>query len=132
MKSQYFWKSALIGLNRIGDVFIPQNDALPSFSQFGGIEAIDSVIAYLPKEDIGLLNIVLTLFAVAPTAFLRWLVRAMEESLEKPGEIASLLRQLNLGLRGILFACYYSGVGATGFRGNDPLSVIGYDLNRVS
>lgn len=132
MKSQYFWKSALVGLNRIGDVFIPQNGDMPSFSQFGGIEAVDTVIAYLPTEDVGLLNIVLTLFAVLPKGALQWLVRQMEDSLEKSGEIASLFRQLNLGLRGILFACYYSGLGATGFKGNDPLGVIGYDLNRVS
>lgn len=132
MKSQYFWNSTLKGLNRIGDVFIPHNGDLPSFSEFGGSDAIDTVIAYLPKEDIELLNIALTVFSVMPTGFLRWLVRTMENTLEKPGAIASLLRQLNLGLRGIVFSCYYSGVGAPTLRSNNPLDVIGYQLNRVT
>ena len=131
MSSKYFWNSTLHGLNRIGDVFIPQDGEMPSFSQFGGIEAIDTVIAYLPTDDVSLLNIVLTIFAVMPTGFLRWLVREMENALDKSGEIPSVLRQLNLGLRGIIFSCYYSGVGAAGFKGNNPLDVIGYQLNRV-
>jgi hypothetical protein len=131
MSSKYFWNSTLHGLNRIGDVFIPQDGEMPSFSQFGGIEAIDTVIAYLPAGDVTLLNLVLTIFAVMPTGFLRWIVREMENSLEKTGEIPSVLRQLNLGLRGIIFSCYYSGVGAAGFRGHNPLEVLGYELNRV-
>lgn len=131
MRSQYFWNSTLKGLNRIGDVFIPQDGDMPSFSQFGGIEAIDTVIAYLPKEDVGLLNIVLTIFAVMPTGVLRWLVQQMEDALDKTGEIPSVLRQLNLGLRGIIFSCYYSGVGGEKSTGNNPLDVIGYHLNRV-
>jgi hypothetical protein len=131
MSSKYFWNSTLHGLNRIGDVFIPADGEMPSFSQFGGIEAIDTVIAYLPAEDVTLLNIVLTIFAVMPTGFLRWIVAQMEESLDKTGEIPSVLRQLNLGLRGIIFSCYYSGVGGSGFKGNNPLDVLGYELNRV-
>lgn len=131
MKSNYFWTSTLHGLNRIGDVFIPHSDDLPSFSEFGGIEAIDTVIAYLPKEDVELLNIALTVFSIMPTGFLRWLVRTMEESLDKAGAIPSLLRQLNLGLRGIIFSCYYSGVGGANPRSRNPLDVIGYQLNRV-
>ena len=131
MSSQHFWNTALRGLNRIGDVFIPHSEDLPSFSEFGGIEAIDTVIAYLPKEDIASLNIALTVFSVMPTSFLRWLVRTMEESLDKTGDVPALLRQLNLGLRGIIFSCYYSGVGGKTSKSRNPLDVIGYQLNRV-
>lgn len=131
MKSNYFWNSTLRGLNRIGDVYIPHSDDLPSFSEFGGIEAIDTVVAYLPKEDVELLNIVLTIFSVMPNGFLKWIVREMENVLDKPGGIPSLLRQLNLGLRGIIFSCYYSGVGGANPRSSNPLDVIGYQLNRV-
>lgn len=131
MTSKYLWSSALQGLNRIGDVFIPQDGDLPSFSQFGGLEHVDTVIAYLPKDDLGLLNIALTVFAVMPNGFLRWLVRAMENALDQVGAIPSVLRQLNLGLRGIIFSCYYSGKGGASFKGSNPLDVLGYQLNRV-
>lgn len=131
MTSHYFRASTLKGLNRIGDVFIPPSGDLPSFSQFGGAEHVDDVIAYLPKEDLDLLNIALTVLSVMPGGVLRWLVRTMEGSLDKTGAIPSMLRQLNMGLRGIIFACYYSGNGGAGFKGRNPLDVLGYQLNRV-
>ena len=132
MASKYFWNSTLKGLTRIGDVFIPQNGDFPSFSQYGCIENIDTVIAYLPDEDIELLNYVLAVFSIMPTGFLKWLVTYMENSLDKKGTIPSLLRQLNMGLRGIIFALYYSESGGKTFKGNAPLDVIGYHLNRVT
>ena len=131
MTSAYFKPAALKGLNRIGDALIPHGDDFPSFSEFGGIEQIDSVIKYLPQDDIDLLNIVLSILAVMPNGFLNWLVRAMEDSLDKQGTLPSLFRQLNMGLRGILFACYYAEMGSASFTGSAPLDVMGYQLNRV-
>ena len=131
MTTVFFKPATLKGLNRIGDIFIPRNNDFPSFSEFGGIEHIDSVIKYLPQDDIDLLNIVLSIFSVMPNGFLRWLVRTMENSLEKKGMLASLFRQLNMGLRGILFACYYAEMGGSSLTERAPLDILGYQLNRV-
>ena len=131
MTSQYFKPATLKGLARIGDILLPQGDDFPSFSQFGGLEQIDDVICYLPKDDIDLLNIVLSILSVMPESFLRWLVRTMEDSLDKQGTLPTLFRQLNMGLRGIIFSCYYAGDGGEKFNGNTPLQVMGYELNRV-
>ena len=132
MTSAYFKPAALKGLSRIGDAVIPHSDDFPSFSEHGGIEHIDDVIKYLPQDDIDLLNIVLSIISVMPNSFQHWLVRTMENSLEKQGTLPSLFRQLNMGLRGILFACYYSGESGKNFTGNDPLDLMGYKLNRVT
>jgi len=129
LASIYFWRPALRGLNRMGDVFIPQNGDLPSFSQYGGVQSVDTVAAYLPKEDIGLLNLVLSVFSILPVGVLKWIVGLMEQFLDRVGTLPSLLRQLNLGLRGLLFACYYAGTGGPG---TDPLDVIGYHIQRVT
>jgi len=131
MNSAYLWNSALRGLNCIGDVFLPENEEFPSFSQLGCIEMVDDMIAYLPDEDVKLLNIVLTLFSVAPISVLQGLVHTMEASLDKTGMIPSLMRQLNMGLRGILFGCYYSGRKGSGYNGPTTLNIIGYQTNRV-
>ena len=131
MISKYFKPATLKGLTRLGDILLPQTDEFPSFSQFGGIEHIDDVIVYLPKEDIDSLNAVLSILSVMPDSFLTWLMRAMEDALDKQGAIPSVLRQLNLGLRGILFSCYYSGLGGAGFAGDNPMDILGYRLNRV-
>lgn len=131
MKSAYFSAATLRGLNRIGDVFLPANDDLPSFSELGCIEMVDEMIAYLPNEDVDLLNIVLSIFSMMPVGFLSWLVHTMENSLDKTGTLPSLLRQLNMGLRGIIFGCYYSGRSGAGYTGKTPLEIIGYQINRV-
>ena len=131
MKSAYFSAASLRGLNRMGDVFVPAYDEFPSFSESGSIEMVDNMIAYLPDEDVTLLNIVLTLFSMMPVGFLKWLVRTMENSLDKVGTLPSLMRQLNMGLRGIIFGCYYSGRTGADYQGKNPLDIIGYHINRV-
>ena len=69
MQSNYFKPAALKGLNRIGDVFIPKSGDLPSFSEFGGVEHVDDVIAYAPAEDIASLNMVLSIFLQIASLF---------------------------------------------------------------
>lgn len=131
MQSDYFKPAALKGLNRIGDVFIPGSGDLPSFSEFGGIEHIDDAIAYAPGKDIDSLNLVLGIFSFLPQCMLRWAVNQMVAASYKDGALAALLRQLNIGLKGILFSCYYSGKGGSSYAGKNPLDVIGYSVNRV-
>ncbi len=131
MQSNYFKPSALKGLNRIGDVFIPGDDRLPSFSRFGGAEHLDEVIAYAPAEDIASLNMVLGIFSFLPEGMLRWAADQMVAASYRDGLLDGQLRQLNIGLKGILFSCYYSGKGGSGYAGENPLEVVGYQPNRV-
>jgi len=131
MTSEYFSPRALQGMNRIGDLLIPGDRDLPSFSEYGCIEKVDELVAYAPAEDIATLNTVLAVMAVAPTAVLRWLVETMTAvTPEKTGTMASLFRQLNFGLRGILFSLYYGGKPGSQYNGRDPLEIIGYEVNR--
>ena len=131
MQSNYFKPAALKGLNRIGDVFIPKSGELPSFSEFDGIEFIDDVIAYAPDEDIASLNLVLSIFSFLPEGLLHWIADQMVAASYKDGGLAALLRQLNIGLKGILYSCYYSGKAGRSYQGKNPLEVIGYSVNRV-
>jgi len=131
VQSNYLKPAALKGLNRIGDVLIPRSGDLPSFSEFGGIEHIDDVIAYAPKEDIAILNLVLKIFSFLPQRTLRWAADQMVGAWYKDGALAALLRELNIGLKGILFSCYYSGKAGSRYAGKNPLDVIGYSVNRV-
>jgi hypothetical protein len=131
MQSNYFKPAALKGLNRIGDVFIPGEGDLPSFSEFNGIEHVDDVIAYTPEEDIASLNMVLSIFSILPEGMLRWAADQMVAASYRDGLLDGLLRQLNIGLKGIMFSCYYSGKGGSNFTGQNPLDTIGYAVNRI-
>lgn len=131
MTSAYLSPKALKTLNRLGDILIPRNGDFPSFSEYGGLEHVDKMVAYAPQDDIADLNMVLTLLAFAPGFVLKVLVRAMTNAQESNGPLAGLLRQLNLAIRGIVFACYYAERPGGQFSGKDPVDVIGFSINRV-
>ena len=129
--SKYFSRRALKGLNRIGDILIPRNGDLPSFSEYGGAARVDDILAYAPAADVSTLNTVLGVFSVLPGGMLKWLAGLMESSPHNEGSLGSLLRQLNLGLRGLLFSIYYAGKAGPGYHGKHPMEIIGYVVNRV-
>ena len=131
MDSKFFNSSALQGLNRIGDLLIPQNADFPAFSESGAAQNVDDLLEYALAEDVSLLNTVLGVMHLLPESTLNWLVRRMETSNRDQGALSSLLRQLNFGLRGIIFSLYYGGKAGFGESGKTPLEVIGYDLKRV-
>jgi hypothetical protein len=131
MQSNYFKPAALKGLNRIGDIFIPGEGDLPSFSEFGGIEHVDDIVAYTPAEDVASLNMVFSIFSILPEDMLRWAADQMVAASYRDGLLDGLLRQLNIGLKGILFSCYYSGKSGSNYAGKNPQDTIGYAVNRV-
>ena len=131
MKSSYFSKSALKTLNRFGDILIPANGDFPSFSEYGGLEHIDKLVAYAPVDDIGDLNMVLGILNVFPNFVLKILIALMASSQKRRGPLAPLLRQLNLAIRGLLFACYYAERPGENYEGKDPVDVIDFEINRV-
>ena len=51
--SQILSKAAIKGVKRLGDIMIPGNGDLPSYSEYGGIEHVDDLLKYAPPSDIG-------------------------------------------------------------------------------
>lgn len=118
-------------LTRIGDILLPRNEEFPSFSETGSIEHIDSLTEYAPESDINDLNMVLSILSYMPDFILVWLVGKMENSRDTTGTLGSVLRQLDFGLRGLIFSCYYSGKVGSGYKGKTPLDIIGFEIKRV-
>ena len=129
--SKYFNKSALKAISRMGDIMIPRSEEFPSFSDTGCIEHIDDFLAYSPESDLKDLNMILSLISLFPDAMLGWLINKMSASHKNNGGLSSLFRQLDFGMRGIIFSCYYSNKTGKGFKGKKPFEVIDYQLNRV-
>lgn len=123
--------SAKKSLTRIGDILLPKNGEFPSFSETGSIEHIDELTAYAPEDDISDLNTLLSVLAFMPGFVLKWLVNKMENAQMSNGALASLFRQLDFGLKGLLFSCYYSEKMGAAYKGKKPLDVIGFSVNRV-
>jgi hypothetical protein len=131
MTSKYLSNRAINGLSRIGDILIPGDAQFPSFSDYQCLDHIDDLVTYAPKNDIKDLNMVLSILSYLPKSTLTWLIRKMSESNEKQGMIGSLLRQLNMGIRGIVFSLYYSEKPGHNYQGKNPTAMIGFTLNKV-
>ena len=131
MASTYLSNSAIKGLTRIGDILIPGNDEFPSFSQFMCMDHIDGLVSYAPPDDINDLGMVLGILSVMPQSVLNWLVKKMATSHKNQGPLGTLLRQLNMGIRGIIFSLYYSEKPGINYTAKNPTEMIGFTLNKV-
>lgn len=123
--------SAIRALNRIGDIMLPRNGEFPSYSELGGVEYVDEILAYAEPGDIRDLNRVLSALSVMPGFFLNWAVKKMADSHQANGPLSATFRQLDFALRGILLSTYYSEKAGKNFKGKIPLEIIGYSLNRI-
>lgn len=128
--SKILSKSALKAINRIGDIMLPKNGELPSYSELGGIEHIDEILRYAPEGDMKDLNMVLSILSVMPKFVLKWLVNKMRRSHERGGGLWVIMRQLEFGLKGIILSTYYSEKAGSNYKGRTPLEIIAYSINR--
>lgn len=131
MTSKYLSNSALKAINRIGDLMIPRNGEFPSFSEVGGLQYIDDLVSYAPPADIKDLNLLLTILSFMPTFVLKWVLGKMETAMENTGPLGSIFRLLDIGLRGLIFSCYYTEKIPDSYKGKKPLEIIGFELTRV-
>ncbi|HIN39375.1 MAG TPA: hypothetical protein EYM84_03795 [Flavobacteriales bacterium] len=129
--SEILSKSAIKGVIRLGDIIIPGDADLPSYSEFGGIEHVDDLLKYAPPSDIGDLNLILAILSFMPKFVLKWVVVKMTKSHRGGNGVSVIFRQLDLGLKGIILSTYYTEKGGANYQGVRPLDKIGYKINRI-
>lgn len=129
--SKFLSRPALRTIRRMGDIMLPETTEFPSFSQTGCIEHIDDILAYAPGEDISGLNTLLVILSFFPGSFLGWIIKNMEKSHSGNSSLSPVFRQLDFGLKGIIYTCYYSGKTSKNFQGKNPLDIIGFEVTRV-
>ena len=130
-KSNYISTKALKGLNRVGDILCPGDGEFPSYSTLGCIEQVDIALEYAPSSDINDLGLLLSILAYMPDLVLRWLVNQMAESHESNRSFSTTFRQLDFGLRGIVFGTYYSGRSGKNYTGPNTHELVGFSINRI-
>jgi hypothetical protein len=130
-QSRFLNRRALRALERVGDLMVPRLGRLPSFSELGCIEHVDSVLTYAPPEDSASLRVLLNLLAFVPTFLLRILLRAISKPDRYPEFIASKFRLIDMGVRGVVLSLYYSGKTGSGYDGQTPHELMGYEITRV-
>lgn len=99
------------GLAKIGDVLIPGDGYMPSFTASGCADHADRMLAHMYDDDRNGVKGVLTLCAILPRPLVRVLFAATERYSGAPEPIGGLLRMANLGIKGVVMTLYYSDVG---------------------
>ena len=128
-----FSKRAIKGLCRLGDIIVPGDEEFPIYSKVAGTHKLNDMVQYAPDEDIELLGFLLTILSFMPGFVLRWLIKSMGAATResKSGIIPATFRQLDLGIRGLVFSTYYTELTNPDYKGKTPFEIMGYEINRV-
>jgi hypothetical protein len=131
--ANHFSNRAIIGLKKIGDVYCPKNGEFPAYSEVAGVGYLDHLTIHVPADDFTALNLALAIFSFLPKGIIEWLVLTFQKAADNPSEgiLPSTYRQLNLGLRGLVFSTYYSELINPEYKGKTPLQIIDYHINRI-
>lgn len=116
-------------IERIGDIMIPKADDFPSFSELGAVHAIDRVMEPAHPDDIKDLGMLLTLLRFMPDALIKLIITLAVNAHKSNSFISPLLRQLDIGLRGIVFSLYYANLKSDSYTGKTPFDVMEFELN---
>lgn len=106
--SRFLDARQLRGLDRLGDVYLPGDGTLPSFSESGCASRIDDVLEYLPEADRSDVGLLLRILGWLPRLFVAAFVWMTERGGSLPGPPGALLRFARIGTRGLVMSLYWS------------------------
>ncbi|MCE1180075.1 MAG: hypothetical protein LWW86_13775 [Micrococcales bacterium] len=110
------------GLLRLGDVVIPGDGDLPSFSESGCADGIDRMLPYMYEADRSSLLTLLEACARLPRPAIRRIVAIAAAADRFPEPAAGVFRLANIGIKGVVQSLYWSDIGTGGVH-----LVIGHD-----
>ncbi|MCP5163103.1 MAG: hypothetical protein H6999_05410 [Hahellaceae bacterium] len=129
MSSVFLSRRALAGLQRLGDMMIPGGYGLPSFSQTGCIAHVDIVLEASHPADVRDLSWLLVVISLASAVVLRTLLNWLDKSESVPAPLASVLRLLNVGLKGVVYSLYYADLQGDFVQAPSVHEALGYQVN---
>lgn len=129
LTSRFYNDKQLASLQRLGDVLIPRYNDFPAFSEVGCIAYIDEVMESAKPQDIKDFGLLLSVMRFLPKFMLAGIVKLAVNADKTPEFIAPLLRQLNIGIRGVVYTLYYANVVPEGYQGKQPNDVIDYHVS---
>ena len=110
IESKHFGALGLKGLEKIGDIVVPGDGVLPSFSTSGAVRNVDRMADYMHPADRDPLAILLPVLGVLPKFLLRAIVAVAVRHRRLPMPLSMPARLLDVGLRGFVCTLYYSDV----------------------
>lgn len=111
-------------MDKVGSIYCPGTDALPSFSEIGVAQYLNKMTANIPANDLKDLKLLLSVLYFLPSFLVKALLWLVEIDLPWPGVIGVNFRKIRFGLRGLSFSLYYSGLKASDYTGKTPDQII--------
>tara|TARA_R110000868_G_scaffold159516_7_gene388404 strand:+ start:1140 stop:3083 length:1944 start_codon:yes stop_codon:yes gene_type:complete len=130
--SRFFSARQIKGVLRLGDAVIPGDKQLPPFSDTEFVHHIDRMLEYMEVEDREGLGLLMNVFSITPIWKIRLLIKCCDLHKILPSTFGTPFRLLNLGLKGIIFTLYYSGLEDKEGHGARILKTIGWDAQTPS
>jgi hypothetical protein len=109
--SKYLSATQMKGLLKVGDVLIPGDRELPSFSASNCAGQVDRMLAYMHDPDRNAVKLVLTLFRFLPRFTVKGMMWVASRHARCPELLAGALRMLTIGIKGMVMTLYYSDIG---------------------
>lgn len=125
--SKHLNSGQLAALRRLGDILVPGDAELPSFSRSGSIDHVDRMLDYMYDSDRNGVKALLSIFRFTPTFVIRAIMALTEKQRSFPEPLGQVCRMINLGLKGVVMTLYYSDLGT----GPSVLEVIHWDSQVV-
>lgn len=119
----------LRSLERVGDLYIPGTNSMPSFAESGCLEYVDTVVDEVDPDDVFLMGILLLVLRLCPVFIIDFLLTLMDRHDRFPDLIAGPLRLMSLALKGVVMSLYYSGLRGGGSQAQSVHEAMGYALH---
>ncbi|HXH75617.1 MAG TPA: aldehyde dehydrogenase family protein [Bacteriovoracaceae bacterium] len=107
---------SLKGLSKAGDIVLPGGEGFPRFSETEFIKHFGRIAYYMNQDDREGFKLLTAMMGVMPSFIVRFILWMATMNHLFPGPLGAVLRQINMGVRGVLFTMYYSGVDGPGKR----------------
>lgn len=105
-----FSETSLKGIQKVGDILVPGDQSFPKFSDTQFLFHLHRMTDFMNADDRDGLKLLTAIFAFTPAFLIRFILLVVSKHEIFPDFIGSLLRQINLGMRGVVFTLYYSGL----------------------
>lgn len=130
--SKHFNARQIKGVLRLGDAIIPGDERLPRFSETQFISDIDRMLDYMEKSDREGLAFLMSLISFMPLWKIKIILSISSLEKKMPRTIGTPFRLINLGLKGLIFTLYYSGLEDVEGHGKRIHKNIGWDAHTPS
>jgi acyl-CoA reductase-like NAD-dependent aldehyde dehydrogenase len=110
MNRSGFSELSLKGIIKVADILIPGDEERPSFSKTSFISELYRMTDFMNQDDKAGLKLLTTLLGLMPSFLIRLFLIVVFKHHLFPGILGSLLRQIEIGLKGIVMTLYYSNL----------------------